>query len=119
MKKLTPKEIEFMNIVWDKEPVASKEIIQSCEEVFGWNKSTTYTFLKRLENKGVLVNEHSLVRSLIKKEQVQKEESSSIIRSAFDGSLSNFVVAFLSEEKLTKKEYEELERIISSYKEKA
>ena len=115
--RMTDTEILFMNIVWDREPLSSKELVQRCEERFGWKKSTTYTFLKRLSEKGVLENKDSIVSSIVKREEVQRMESHNVIDVSFNGSLSGFVTAFLSGNKISREEYEELIRIINENKE--
>ncbi len=115
--KLTDTEILFMNIVWDNEPLASKELVKRCEEKFGWKKSTTYTFLKRLSEKNILENIDSTVRSIVKRAEVQKAESQNVIDISFNGSLSGFVTSFLLENRISKEEYEELIRIINANQE--
>ena len=114
--KLTDTEIKFMNIIWDKENIQSSELVKKCNEVFGWKKSTTYTVLKRLQERKALVNDNARVKSLISRNDIQKQESINIINNAFGGSLPNFVVAFLSEQKISKEEFEELKNIVNSYK---
>lgn len=114
--KLTETEIRFMNIIWDNNEIKSGELVKKCSETFGWKKSTTYTFLKRLQDKQVLVSENSIIRPLVTKNSVQKQESLDIINNTFNGSLPNFVTAFLSEQKISKKDYEELRNILDSYK---
>ena len=117
--KLTTSEIKFMNIIWNLQPVSSGVLVKLCLEQFNWKKSTTYTFLKRLQERGAVVNENSIVTTLVSKEDIQKEESLDIIDSLFDGSISKFVNAYISNYEVDAAEMEELRKIVGdSTKEK-
>lgn len=115
--KLTSTEIKFMTLIWDNEPVSSGTLVQYCSEKFGWKKSTTYTFIKRLQERSILKNDDSIVKSCVKREEIQKNESEDIIKSTFNGSLPQFVTAFLSDKKLSSEEAEELKKLIDNFKE--
>ena len=115
--KLCESEYRFASIVWDNEPLGSGEIVKLCEQEFGWKKSTTYTVLKKLCERDIFQNENAVVTSLIKQEQVQKFESEQFIDRTFGGSLPNFITAFMNNKTLSKKEADELKRLIDSYKE--
>lgn len=115
--KLTDSEYKFVDIIWNNEPVGSSVVVKKCNEVFGWKKSTTYTVLKRLEEKGVLKNENSIVTTLISKSEVQKYQSDKIIKEMFEGSLPSFIAAFMQDKKLTKEEAENLKKLIDEYEE--
>lgn len=115
--KLCESEYRFATIVWDNEPVKSRELVKLCEERLGWKKSTTYTVLKKLCDRGVLKNQNTIVTALIKKEQIQRYESQQFIDRAFDGSLPKFITAFMGDEKISETQAEELKRLIDSYKE--
>ena len=78
----------------------------------GWKKSTTYTMVKKLSEKGYLRNENSVVKSLIPKEDVQAFESEYVVNNTFEGSLPAFIAAFMSNKKLTEKEAEEIKQLI-------
>ena len=110
--KLFDAEYKFMSIIWDYEPINSTKLSKLTEEILGWKKSTTYNMIKKLSEKGLLMNENATVKSLIKKEQVQKYESEAIIEKSFDGSLPVFLTAFLDNKNLSKGEALELKRII-------
>ncbi|MEA1962471.1 MAG: BlaI/MecI/CopY family transcriptional regulator [Bacillota bacterium] len=110
--KLFDAEYKFVSIIWANEPVNSTELVRLCLEKLGWKKSTTYTVLRKLCQRGILRNTDAIVTSLIKQEDVQKYESEVLIEKAFNGSLPQFLTAFLGEKKLTSKESEELRRII-------
>lgn len=115
--KLCESEYRFATIVWENEPVASGELVAICEKELGWKKSTTYTVLKRLVERGILVNENYTITSLIKQEQVQRYESEDFINRTFGGSLPRFITAFMNDKKLSKNEAEQLKKLIDSYKE--
>ena len=110
--KLFDAEYKFASLIWENEPVNSTELVKLCLDRLGWKKSTTYTVLRKLCERGILKNEDAMVSAIVKKEEVQKFESQTIIEKAFDGSLPQFLTAFLGERKITEKEAEELKRII-------
>jgi BlaI family penicillinase repressor len=110
--KLFDAEYKFVSIIWDNEPVNSTELVKLCAGKLGWKKSTTYTVLKKLCERGVLQNRDATVTSLVKREDMQKYESRAVLEKTFDGSLPKFLTAFLSGHKLSEQEAEELKRII-------
>ena len=110
--KLFDAEFKFVNIIWENEPVNSTELVGLCKARLGWKKSTTYTVLKKLCERGILQNKDAIVTALIQREDVQKYESSTVVEKAFEGSLPKFLTAFLGERKLSEQEAEELKRII-------
>lgn len=110
--KLFDAEYKFMTIIWDNEPINSTMLSRITEEILGWKKSTTFNMIKKLSEKNLLINENATVISLIKKEEIQRYESESIIEKNFGGSLPTFLTAFLDNKKLSEKEALELKRII-------
>jgi len=110
--KLFDAEYKFVNLIWEHEPVNSTELVKISLEVLGWKKSTTYTVLRKLCARGILRNEDAVVTAIIKKFEAQQYESQSLIQKTFDGSLPQFLTAFLKEKKITEKEAKELKRII-------
>ncbi|MEA1961307.1 MAG: BlaI/MecI/CopY family transcriptional regulator [Bacillota bacterium] len=110
--KLFDAEYKFASIIWANEPVNSTELVRLCIDNLGWKKSTTYTVLRKLCQRGILQNTDAIVTSLVKQEDVQKYESEALVNKAFNGSLPKFLTAFLGEKKLTAKEADELTRII-------
>ena len=110
-------ESKFADIIWENEPLNSSELVKLAEQRLEWKKSTTYTMLKRLCEKGVLKNENSTVTALVSKQEVEKYQSSHIVNETFNGSLPNFIAAFMQDKKLTKEEAEQLKKLIDSYKE--
>ena len=110
--KLFDAEHKFVSLIWENEPVNSTELVRLCLEKLGWKKSTTYTVLRKLCERGILKNEDAVVTSLVKREKVQKYESETLIEKAFDGSLPQFLTAFLDGKRLSSKEAAELKIII-------
>ena len=119
MSNLTMGTIEarFADIIWANEPVASGQLVKLCEAELNWKKSTTYTVLKKLCQKGILQNEDAVVTALVKRDAVQRYESHAVMEKAFDDSLPKFIASFLSDRKLTQKEADEIMQLIESHKE--
>ena len=115
--KLFDAEFKFMCIVWDSEPIKTRNLTELCKEKLGWKRTTTYTVLKRLMDRGILRNENSTVYAIIKREQVQKYESETVVEKAFNGSLPKFIAAFLNDKTLSDDEAEEIKRLIDRHKE--
>jgi len=110
--KLFDAEYKFVSIIWDNEPINSTELVKLCADKLGWKKSTTYTVLKKLCERGILQNVDATVTALVKREDVQRYESRAVLEKTFDGSLPKFLTAFLSGRKLSEQEAEDLKRII-------
>lgn len=110
--KLYDAEYKFVSLIWQNEPINSTELVKLCREQLGWKKSTTYTVLRKLCERGILHNENALVTSLVKREEAQKHESEALLNKAFNGSLPQFLTAFLGNRTLSQKEAEQLKRII-------
>ncbi len=115
--KLCESDYRFMTLVWDNEPLTSKQLVELCSESMGWKKSTTYTVLKKLTEKGFAQNNTSVVTSLVRREEVQKSASEHFVEHTFKGSLPHFLTAFFQGKKLTEKEAAELKALIDEYKE--
>ena len=117
MYQMTETEYRFAELIWEEEPIGSGELVKQCAEKFGWKKSTTYTEIKRLSQKGVLKNENAVVTPLVTREEVQAKESDEFVERAFDGSLPGFLTAFLGGKKLSRQEAEDLKALIDNYQE--
>ena len=115
--KLCDSEYRFMCVIWEAEPVSSGELVSLCQEKLGWKKSTTYTVLRKLCEKGDLENKETIVSALVSKEQVQAKESEEFVERTFDGSLPGFIAAFLGGRKISGEEAEALKQMIEAYKE--
>lgn len=110
--KLFDAEWNLMEILWEKGPINSTKLVREAEAALGWKKSTTYTVLRKLGEKGALRNEETLVRSLVTKEAVLRQESSQFVHRYFEDSLPSFVAAFTQGRKLSKEEAEALKKMI-------
>ncbi|MNB76680.1 Penicillinase repressor [compost metagenome] len=110
--KLFDAEYKFACLIWDNEPINSTELVKLSQTKLGWKKSTTYTVLRKLCERGILKNEDATVTAIIKKAEAQQYESETVVEKAFGGSLPQFLTAFLGKKKLSEKEAEELKRII-------
>lgn len=110
--KLFDAEYKFMEIIWAYAPINSTELVKTTEAFLGWKKSTTYTVLRKLSERGFIENKDAVVNYIITREQVQKEESRALVDKLFSGSLKMFLAGFLNKEKLTEAEALELKKII-------
>ena len=110
--KIFESEYRFCLILWEHEPIKSAELAKLCKEKLDWSKTTTYTVIKRLSDRGVLKSENTIVTSLISKEEAQRSELDELMEKKFEGSLPAFIAAFAHRQKLSDKEIEEIRRII-------
>lgn len=110
--KIFESEYRFCLILWENEPIRSTELAKLCKERLDWSKTTTYTVIKRLSERGVLKNENTIVSSLISKEEAQLSELDELMEKKFEGSLPAFIAAFARRQSLSEKDIEELQRII-------
>ena len=115
--KIFESEYRFCLILWEHEPVRSSELVALCREQLGWKPTTTYTVIKRLSERGVLVNENSVVRALVTKDEVQAAEIDELVEKKFGGSLPAFIAAFAKNRRLSKSELDEVQRMIDSFRE--
>ncbi len=114
--KVFESEYRFCLILWEHEPIKSCELVSLCKEQLDWKPTTTYTVIKRLSDRGVLINENTIVRSLISKEQIQAAEIDEMVEKTFEGSLPAFIAAFTRHKKLTEKEIATMQQMIDNYK---
>lgn len=112
--KLYDAEYRFALVVWENEPVHSRKLAELCVDALGWKRTTTYTVLRKLCERGILRNENAIVSSIIKKGDAQVYESAAIVDRAFDGSLPSFITAFLKTKKLTPEEAAEIQETINA-----
>lgn len=113
--KVFESEYRFCLLLWDNEPIKSGDLAKLCAKKLDWKKSTTYTVIKRLTERGVIRSENSVVTSLVSKEEVQCAESRDFIDRTFGGSLPGFIAAFTSKQQLLPAEIAEIRRMIDSY----
>lgn len=115
--KLTETETKFAEIIWNNEPIPSGDLVKLCEAELNWRKSTTYTMLKRVEDKGIFINNKGIVSSVIKKDAFYAEQSKLFVEETFEGSLPRFLAAFTKSKRLSDKEISELQNLIDKHKE--
>ena len=114
--KIFESEYRFCLILWEHEPIKSRELVELCREQLGWKNSTTYTVIKRLAQRGVLKNENTVVTSLVSKDQVQAAEIDELVEKKFDGSLPAFVAAFTRHKKMTQREIDQVQDMIDRFR---
>ncbi|WMJ77492.1 MULTISPECIES: BlaI/MecI/CopY family transcriptional regulator [unclassified Sedimentibacter] len=115
--KLTESEEKFADIIWRNEPIGSGDLVKLCEKEMKWKKSTTYTVLKKLCEKGIFLNENAVVTSIITKEEYYSNQSKRFVEDTFGGSLPKFLTAFIGGKKLSNHQAEELKKLIDDHKE--
>ena len=115
--RLCESEYRFMELIWANQPLSSRRLVELGNEVLGWKKSTSYTVLIKLCERGFARNEETTVTALIPKEEVQAYASAHFVEHTFSGSLPGFLVAFLGGKTISEKEAAELKKLIDSYKE--
>ena len=110
--RLVPVESRFAELIWDGEPISSTELVHLAERELEWKKSTTYTVLKRLCEKGIFQNEGGVVTSRLSREEYAARQSEQFVEETFSGSLPAFLTAFTRRKKLTEEEIDQLQRLI-------
>jgi len=110
--KLGVVETQFAELIWAREPIASGELVKLCEKELNWKKSTTYTVLKKLCERGIFQNNDGVVTSLLTKDEFNAVQSEQFVEDTFEGSLPAFLAAFTSRKALSKDEVEEIRRLI-------
>ncbi len=105
-------ESHFADIIWANEPLHSRELVKICEVELKWNRSTTYTVLRRLCERGIFQNVKGMVSSLMSKEEFHALQSEQFVETTFDGSLPAFIAAFTQRKGLSKEEAAEIRRMI-------
>ena len=116
-KRLCESDFRFMCVIWDNAPIGSMQLVELCERELGWKKSTTFTMLRKMCEKGFAKNEKSVVTPLVSREEVQAAESTLFVEQTFAGSLPSFLVSFLGQKPVSDEELEELKHLIDAYKE--
>ena len=111
-------ESRFADIIWENEPISSTELAKRSEELFRWKKSTTYTVLKRLCEKGIFQNNKGIVTSVISRQEFYSAQSEKFVKETFEGSLPAFLAAFTARKNLTPEEVEYLRRMVAEYEER-
>ena len=119
MSELKPgtAEAKFADIIWKNEPLTSSELAKKSETLLGWKKTTSFTVLKRLCNKGIFQNNGGMVTSLYSRKEYYSMQSEKFVEEIFSGSLPAFVAAFTSRKKLSADELKQLHEMIDNYEE--
>lgn len=110
--KLGVVERRFADLIWDNEPISSGELVKLCEGDLSWKKSTTYTVLKKLCERGIFRNEHGTVTSRLSRQEFAARQSQQFVDETFHGSLPAFLAAFSRRKKLSDEEVTQLQRLI-------
>ena len=114
--KVFESEYRFCLLLWQNEPISSSDLAKLCNKELGWSRTTTYTVIKRLSDRGVVENENTIVTSLISKEEIQLAEMEEMMAKTFENSLPAFIAKKKKKENLSEKEVEEIKRIINREK---
>lgn len=115
---LSRSELAFVEIVWEKNPISTRDLVAICAERFTWKSTTTYTVLRRLCDREILQKKDSLVTALVSRGDYQRYSSRKIVRTLFGGSLPEFIAAFTGGQALRNDQLKEIEDLIDQYKEK-
>ena len=110
-------EKRFADIIWQNEPLSSGELVKLCEKELTWKKSTTYTVLKKLCEKGIFHNEKGIVTSLISKQELNSRQSEQFVEENFKGSLPAFIAAFTKRKEISQKDMNEIRKMLDSFEE--
>ena len=110
--KIHESEYRLCLIMWEKEPINAADLVKLCELQLGWKRTTAYTVIKRLSERGVLRHENGVVTALISKEQAEKSEIDEFVDKKFGGSLPAFVAAFTKHHEFSEKDLDEMQRMI-------
>lgn len=110
--KIHESEYRFCLVMWEHEPVTASQLVKLCQEQLGWKRTTTYTVIKRLGERGVLRNENGVITSLVSKTDAQACEIDELVEKKFQGSLPAFVAAFTKHQKISENELDEIQSMI-------
>lgn len=110
--KIHEGEYRFCLILWEHQPIKAVDLAKLCQEKLAWKRTTTYTIIKRLGERGVLKLENGVVTALISKEEAEAAEIETFVESKFGGSLPAFVAAFTKHQDLSEKDLDEVQRMI-------
>ena len=110
--KIFESEYRFCLILWEHEPIRSRDLAELCRDQLGWSKTTTYTVIKRLSERGVVKNENTIVTALVSKDEAQVSELDELMEKRFENSLPAFIAAFARRQNLSQEDVDALRRII-------
>ena len=109
-------EKRFANLIWEREPIETRELIKLCLEEFNWKRTTMYTMLKRLCERGIFENRKGLVIALISRDEFLLAKGEIFIDESFGGSLPRFILAFAKKKKISDEEIRDIKAMIEEYK---
>lgn len=115
--KIHESEYRFCLIMWEHEPVTAAVLVKLCQEQLGWKRTTTYTVIKRLGERGVLKNENGTITSLVSRDKAQAWEIDDLVEKKFQGSLPAFIAAFTKRQDMSAAELDEVQRMIDRIRE--
>lgn len=110
--KIHEGEYRFCLIMWEHAPISAAQLAKLCQEQLGWKRTTTYTVIKRLGERGILKNEDGVVTALISKEDAQAYEIDELVEKRFEGSLPAFLTAFTKRQTLTDRDLDEVQQMV-------
>jgi len=110
--KIPESEYRFCLILWDKEPISAADMVKLCQHQLGWKRTTTYTVIKRLTERGVLSMDDGIVTSRISRQEAEASEIEDLVEKKFGGSLPAFVAAFTRHQDISEKDLDEMQRMI-------
>ena len=116
MYQMTETEYKFAELIWEEEPIGSGELVKQCAEKFGWKKSTTYTFIKKLCENGIFKNENAIVSSVLNKEEYHRAQGEAFVEKAYGGSLPKKNAGIIPSKKLRAAPSAEIEAMIGGFK---
>ena len=114
--KLGEMEKRLADLIWANAPMTSKKLVELCADAFDWKRTTTYTMLKRLCDRGIFANENGTIIVLMEKEDFTLAQSQNFINETFDGSLPMFLTLFSKNKAMKKEDIERLQQLIDSYR---
>ena len=114
--KLGTVESRFADIIWQNAPIGSGELVKLCLTELGWKKSTTYTMLRRLCQRGLFENRDSVVHTLVTREEFYARQSQQFVEETFQGSLPAFLAAFTSKKELSDDDVAQLQQLIDRHR---
>lgn len=110
--KIHESEYRFCLIMWEHEPVSAAELARLCQAQLGWKRTTTYTVIKRLGERGILKNENGTITSIVSQDEAQACEIDELVEKKFKGSLPAFIAAFTKRRDMSEDELDEVQQMI-------
>lgn len=108
-------ESQFADIIWKNAPLSSRDLVKLCQQQLEWKKSTTYTVLKKLCDRGIFQNEDGIVTPLVSRQEFHARQSQRFVEETFQGSLPAFISAFASGKKLSPQDVSDIQRMLDEY----